>query len=358
MKRSKNYRGQGFTVIEILVVVAIIAILIILSVVVFRGMQERALKASVQADLSQVQKEVMLHKIATGKYPTAIDCASPSSTEVCAKTAEGTSLNYESDNTANPPTYSLTATNGSVAYQITSSTPMVQVPANQGTIPIGGLVASYDALNPSSYAGSGQPWNDISGNSKHAALSGTVSYDGGYSGFTTGMFTTGNSYVAPAIPTGSSPRTIIAAIKTPSVLTGYKHIIHYGSQGVDQSYGLALSGNVLTNHTWSGNSNCSSITLSPSTKYLITVTYDNADVPRNTFYVNSNKCTTAFGQGKTVDYVINTTTGYGLNIGSRTGTLAETFTDGVAYAVAIYDRRLSQAEVEQAYTVLKLQYGL
>lgn len=358
MKRSKNYIGQGFTVIEILIVVAIIAILIIMSVVIFRGMQERALKASVQADLSQVQKEVMLHKIATGKYPTAIDCTSPSSTEVCAKTAEGTSLNYESDNSANPPTYSLTATNGSVAYQITSSTSMVQVPANQVAMPTSGLVASFDALNPSSYKGSGQPWSDISGNAKHAALSGTVSYDGGYSSFTTGMFTTSNSYVAPAIPTGSSPRTIIAAIKTPSVLTGYKHIIHYGSQATSQSYGLALADNLLTNHTWNGNSNCSNITLSTSTKYMVAVTYDNADVPRNTFYVNNNKCITAFGQGKTVDYAINTTTGYGLNIGSRTGTLVETFTDGVVYAVAVYNRKLSQPEVEQAYGALKAQYGL
>lgn len=129
MKRSKNYRGQGFTVIEILVVVAIIAILIIMSVVIFRGMQERALKASVQADLSQVQKEVMLHKIATGKYPTEISCVSPSETEVCVESAEETVVDYVSDNTSVPPTYTITVTSGSVAYRVTSSTPVVQVPA-------------------------------------------------------------------------------------------------------------------------------------------------------------------------------------------------------------------------------------
>lgn len=100
-----------------------------MSVVIFRGMQERALKASVQADLSQVQKEVMLHKIATGKYPTEISCVSPSETEVCVESAEETVVDYVSDNTSVPPTYTITVTSGSVAYRVTSSTPVVQVPA-------------------------------------------------------------------------------------------------------------------------------------------------------------------------------------------------------------------------------------
>ncbi len=69
MKKSAN----GFTVIELLVVIVVISILASLTVVAFHGMQSRAKNASISAALDTYINALELYYIKNGKYPTPDD---------------------------------------------------------------------------------------------------------------------------------------------------------------------------------------------------------------------------------------------------------------------------------------------
>lgn len=65
MKRSR----QGFTIVELLLVIAVIAILAAIVTVAYRGIQDRARNAKRETDLSNLQKIIETYKIQNGAYP-------------------------------------------------------------------------------------------------------------------------------------------------------------------------------------------------------------------------------------------------------------------------------------------------
>lgn len=66
-----NYRKRaGFTLVELLIVIVIIAILAAISIVAYRGMQERARDAMRHSDISAITKALQMYKIDHGSYPT------------------------------------------------------------------------------------------------------------------------------------------------------------------------------------------------------------------------------------------------------------------------------------------------
>jgi prepilin-type N-terminal cleavage/methylation domain-containing protein len=64
---SKN----GFTIVELLIVIVVIAILAAITVTAYNGIQSRANDAAVRSDLSNFTKQMELHKVDNGSYPTA-----------------------------------------------------------------------------------------------------------------------------------------------------------------------------------------------------------------------------------------------------------------------------------------------
>lgn len=66
---------QGFTLIEILVVVAIIALLASMVIIGLRGAQARGRDARRISDLKQVQTGLELYYSSNGKYPDTLDQA-------------------------------------------------------------------------------------------------------------------------------------------------------------------------------------------------------------------------------------------------------------------------------------------
>ena len=64
---AKN--NTGFTLVELLIVIVIIAILAAVSVVAYSGIQDRALDTSDVKNIAEIQKSLELYKAKNGSYP-------------------------------------------------------------------------------------------------------------------------------------------------------------------------------------------------------------------------------------------------------------------------------------------------
>lgn len=63
--------SRGFTIVELLIVIVVIAILAAITVVAFNGVQQRARATTAQSELAAVAKKLEMHKIDNGTYPSA-----------------------------------------------------------------------------------------------------------------------------------------------------------------------------------------------------------------------------------------------------------------------------------------------
>lgn len=70
MRRTAN----GFTLVELLIVIVVIAILAAVSVVAYNGTQDRANFSVMRADIASIQKAIEMYKSIHGTYPNSIDC--------------------------------------------------------------------------------------------------------------------------------------------------------------------------------------------------------------------------------------------------------------------------------------------
>jgi len=69
-KHSQARRQQGFTLIEVMIVVAILGILATLVVVSIGGRQDQALVTATKSDLQAISQALDLYKLDNFKYPT------------------------------------------------------------------------------------------------------------------------------------------------------------------------------------------------------------------------------------------------------------------------------------------------
>ncbi len=60
---------NGFTIVELLIVIVVIAILAAISVVAYNGIQSRANDSAVQSDVSNLAKKILLYEAENGQYP-------------------------------------------------------------------------------------------------------------------------------------------------------------------------------------------------------------------------------------------------------------------------------------------------
>lgn len=61
---------NGFTIVELLIVIVVIGILAAITIVAYNGIQNRANDASVQSDLSKVARALQAYKAVKGEYPS------------------------------------------------------------------------------------------------------------------------------------------------------------------------------------------------------------------------------------------------------------------------------------------------
>lgn len=106
-------RSSGFTIVELLIVVVVIAILAAITIVSFNGISKRAAESAVQADLKNASTQLGIKKVEGDTYPT------PNLPDDI-KASEGNSFEYTSDGT----TFCLSVIPGSSsvsAYHVTSN---------------------------------------------------------------------------------------------------------------------------------------------------------------------------------------------------------------------------------------------
>lgn len=68
-----KYKHTGFTVVELLIVIVVIAILAAVTIVAFNGVQSRSRDAARIAKIKSIAKAIELYKIDNGRYPQIQD---------------------------------------------------------------------------------------------------------------------------------------------------------------------------------------------------------------------------------------------------------------------------------------------
>ncbi len=87
----RRVQNVGFTIVELLIVIVVIAILAAISLVAYNGIQERARNTKINQDLASLQKAIMLARETTGK--TLYDITKSANTSWnCNKKDTGTNL--------------------------------------------------------------------------------------------------------------------------------------------------------------------------------------------------------------------------------------------------------------------------
>jgi prepilin-type N-terminal cleavage/methylation domain-containing protein len=173
----------GFTIVELLVVIVIIAILVSISLVAYGGISQRAVVASLQSDLSNASTALKSFQAEKGSYPTTIsvDCsASPdSNTNKCLKVSgDNVMVGYSANKNTNASSYILIASNGNNVYKVTESTSPAQlvVTTQPGVTP--GAVLELNAVKANGGTGPGinspltTTWYDTSGLGNSTVFSG------------------------------------------------------------------------------------------------------------------------------------------------------------------------------------------
>jgi prepilin-type N-terminal cleavage/methylation domain-containing protein len=242
---SESTNVSGFTIVELLVVIVIIAILAAVTIVSYTGISQRARVVSLQADLSNSSTQLKIFQTVNGIYPGSIsDCPTPAPTNLCLKYSAGNSYVYYSiNNQSNPPTFLLMNSNGNLAYEITQDTAPIQVASTMQTGVTPGAILEFRGIkgNGGTSPGINSPltttWYDTSGNGNNGTLynfAGTTTNGWAGSGTTTDpyalVFDGSSDYVAtPSLAASSGNFTYEAWIKFTSTSAGLNIISEGGS---------------------------------------------------------------------------------------------------------------------------------
>jgi prepilin-type N-terminal cleavage/methylation domain-containing protein len=69
-------KQYGFTTVELLIVIVVIAVLAAITVVAFNGVSKRAQFSSMKSDINAIKKQLELYKVDNGSYPDSSLCVS------------------------------------------------------------------------------------------------------------------------------------------------------------------------------------------------------------------------------------------------------------------------------------------
>jgi prepilin-type N-terminal cleavage/methylation domain-containing protein len=383
--------NKGFTLIEVLLVITLIGILLTIGLVNFNA-EDRFIEArndTRKTHIQTLESAITQYKLQEDIYPTGLsrtyqEICDPDSTS-CTGFIDLKSSLVPNFLQAIPQDPNDTDNTGGVGYEIavddatntvsvrslqaegeviinindplpveatvTDNTPLVET-VPKFPIVTDGLVLYLDAGNKVSYPGTGTTWFDLSGNNNNGTLVNGVGFSSNNGG---GLVFDGvNDYLnlnsVSLLPVGTSDRTIVAFVKTPTVISGKQHVLHYGTSISNQAFGLVLSDGRLSTHTW-GTNYGQGIIMQKEVIYYLVVSYTNSSALHK-FWVNG------LSQGAGVVGAINTGTTTGAKIGSRVTNSESWGPDGIIYNIMVYNRSLNDSEIQQNFNAKRGRFGL
>lgn len=312
---------QGFTIVELLIVVVVIAILAAITIVSYNGITQRAKASSLQAGVSQLAKRVESFKVAssTETYPTDLSSAgiSPS-----------TNVTYSASPSGKA--FCVAGKDGDVLYYATNN----QLQPTQGScVTADGLVGWWQFNGDTA---------DASGYGANAVLSGqtlTQGQNGKDNGAYSFSGSTNMTSSAAQLPTGSSARTVLAWVyPTAYPGSGWSMVHSYGSTAARGASSLSIS--TAGKLTFNGQSNdfISDITVGLNGWHLVGYTLSDTQV--NMIYDGTS-------QASTLGSSSATTVNANAFIGSYVG--ATNKFRGNIDDLRVYNRVLSNSEIQAMY---------
>lgn len=106
-------KRTGFTIVELLIVIVVIAILAAITIVAYNGIQQRARASTASNALAQAKKKLALYQVDNGLFPSSLSGA---------QISDGSDVTYQYTLTNSGQSYCVTATSGNVSYKVTEST--------------------------------------------------------------------------------------------------------------------------------------------------------------------------------------------------------------------------------------------
>lgn len=154
---------SGFTIVELLIVIVVIAILAAISIVAYNGIQQRARDSAASQLAAQASRKVLAYQAVNSSYPPDLTAAEITDT---------TNLQYSVNNSANPATFCITASSGSSSYYVnqSSSTPIKGGCAGHGQ----GGAAAITNLHPNPGAVTTAGYGAWAGNTGNTNSNATV----------------------------------------------------------------------------------------------------------------------------------------------------------------------------------------
>ena len=121
---TRGLQQKGFTIVELLIVVVVIAILAAITIVAYNGIQNRAKQSAAQSAAAQASKKLLAFAIDNAEtYPVAAGVNGLDNLSNLGISNSGTTYQYSSNNSTSPKTFCITATTSDQSYFSSNATP-------------------------------------------------------------------------------------------------------------------------------------------------------------------------------------------------------------------------------------------
>lgn len=121
---EKEQVRKGFTIVELLIVVVVIAILAAITIVAYNGIAERSRASQAQSALSQAMRSIKTYASTQGgeQFPASVDaCPSPGANQLCLTSSLPGVASYAVENNTSLKSFCLSINNANQQYYVDAS---------------------------------------------------------------------------------------------------------------------------------------------------------------------------------------------------------------------------------------------